>query len=76
MGGVRSRKYCASISDMTTTWGLRREVVLLINLPRASIEPGECYDTYQVTVHVAGYVIGGRVMSAERSVQLVSQVGK
>ena len=38
MGGVRSRKYCASISDMTTTWGLRREVVLRINLPRASIE--------------------------------------
>ena len=30
----------------------------------------------QVTVHVAGYVIGGRVMSAERSVQLVSQVGE
>ena len=24
MGGARSRKYCASISDMTTTWGLRR----------------------------------------------------
>ena len=38
MGGVRSRKYCASISDMTTTWGLGREVVLRINLPRASIE--------------------------------------
>ena len=38
MGGVRSRKYCASISDMTTTWGLRGEVVLRINLPRASIE--------------------------------------
>ena len=38
MGGVRSRKYCASISDRTTTWGLRREVVLRINLPRASIE--------------------------------------
>ena len=38
MGGVRARKYCASISDMTTTWGLRREVVLRINLPRASIE--------------------------------------
>ena len=38
MGEVRSRKYCASISDMTTTWGLRREVVLRINLPRASIE--------------------------------------
>ena len=38
MGGVRSRKYCASISDMTTTCGLRREVVLRINLPRASIE--------------------------------------
>ena len=38
MCGVRSRKYCASISDMTTTWGLRREVVLSINLPRASIE--------------------------------------
>ena len=38
MGGVRSRKYCASISDMTTTWALRREVVLRINLPRASIE--------------------------------------
>ena len=38
MGGVRSRKYCASISDMTTTWGLRREVVIRINLPRASIE--------------------------------------
>ena len=38
MGGVRSRKYCASISDMTTKWGLRREVVLRINLPRASIE--------------------------------------
>ena len=38
MGGVRSRKYCASISDMTTTWGLCREVVLRINLPRASIE--------------------------------------
>ena len=37
MGGVRSRKYCA-ISDMTTTWGLRREVVLRINLSRASIE--------------------------------------
>ena len=32
--------------------------------------------TYQVTVHVAGYVIVGRVMSAERSVQLVSQVGE
>ena len=38
MGGVRSRKYCDSISDMTTTWGLRWEVVLRINLPRASIE--------------------------------------
>ena len=38
MGGVRSRKYCASRSDMTTTWGLRREVVLRINLSRASIE--------------------------------------
>ena len=24
MGGVRSRKYCASISDMTTTWTWRR----------------------------------------------------
>ena len=23
MGGVRSRKYCASISNMTTAWGLR-----------------------------------------------------
>ena len=30
----------------------------------------------QVTVHVAGYGIGGRVISAERSVQFVSQVGK
>ena len=38
--------------------------------------PGECCDTYQGTVHVTGYVIWGRVMSAERSVQLVSQVGK
>ena len=38
MGAVRSRKYCASIYDMTTAWGLRREVVLRINLPRASIE--------------------------------------
>ena len=38
MGGVRSRKYCASISDMTTTWDLRRDVVLRINVPRASIE--------------------------------------
>ena len=38
MGGVSSRKYYASISDMTTTWGLRREVVIRINLPRASIE--------------------------------------
>ena len=38
MGGVRSRKYCAYISDMTTTWGLRRQVVLRIKLPRASID--------------------------------------
>ena len=37
-GRSQSRKYCASISDMTTTWGLGREVVLRINLPRASIE--------------------------------------
>ena len=35
-----------------------------------------CCDTSQGMVHVAGYVIGGRVMSAERSVQLASQVGK
>ena len=34
MGRVRSRKYCASLSDMTTTWGLCREVDLRINLPR------------------------------------------
>ena len=66
MGGVRSRKYGASISDMTTTWGLRREVVLHINLPRASIEPGECCDTSQGMVHVAGYVIGGEGLCLER----------
>ena len=66
MGGVRSRKYCASISDMTTWWGLRREEVLRVNLPRTSLEAWRMlYDTYQVTVHVAGYVIGGRVMSAD-----------
>ena len=44
--------------------------------PEHHKRPGECCNTYQVTVHVAGYVIGGMVMSAERSVQLVSQVGK
>ena len=76
MGGVRSRKYCA-ISDMTTTWGLRREVVLLINLSRASIE------AWRMLWHLSSN--GSRVwlrnwgkgyMSAERSVQLVSQVGE
>ena len=76
MGGVRSRKYCASISDMTTTWGLRREVVLRINLPRASIE------AWRMLWHLSsngsrGWLRNwGRVMSAERSVQLVSQVGE
>ena len=77
MGGVRSRKYCASISDMTTTWGLRREVVLRINLSRASIE------AWRMLWHLSSN--GSRVwlrnwgkgyMSAERSVQLVSQVGE
>ena len=48
MGGVRSRKYCASISDMTTTWGLRREVVLHINLPRAQ---GLCLQRGQFSSH-------------------------
>ena len=38
MGGVRSRKYCASISDMTTTWDLRRDVVLRINVFIKSIK--------------------------------------
>ena len=39
MGGVRSRRYCASISDMTATWGLRREVVLRINYPEHQYTP-------------------------------------
>ena len=62
---------------MTTTWGLGREVVLLINLSRASIE------AWQMLWHLSSN--GSRVwlrnwgkgyMSAERSVQLVSQVGE
>ena len=74
MGGVRSRKYCASISDMTTMWSLRREVVLRINLPRASIE------AWRMLWHLSSngsrdwLRYWGRVISAARSVQLVSQV--
>ena len=67
MGGVRSRKYCASISDMTTTWGYVERWFSALIYPEHQQRPGECYDTYQVTVHVAGYVIGGsRAKSAEK----------